>query len=140
VAAELFVDTSAWYPVADPRHPDHSSLAQELTDRVRSGVRVVTTNLVVAETHAILLRRVGREGALRFLGEVLRDPLLVETSTPEMERRAVEEWLAPYSGQDFSLVDAVSFVVMKDRGTTKALTLGHHFAAAGFTMVPYPRD
>jgi predicted nucleic acid-binding protein len=140
VAAELFVDTSAWYPVADPRHPDHSSLAQELTDRVRSGVRVVTTNLVVAETHAILLRRVGREGALRFLGEVLRDPLLVETSTPEMERRAVEEWLAPYSGQDFSLVDAVSFVVMKDRGTTEALTLGHHFAAAGFTMVPYPRD
>lgn len=136
MAPELFVDTSAWYPVADPRHPVHKSLARELADRVRSGFRVVTTNLVVAETHALLLRRVGREGALRFLGEVLRDPLLVETSTPEMERRAVEEWLAPYSDQDFSLADAVSFVVMKDRGITEALTLDHHCAAAGFTMVP----
>jgi predicted nucleic acid-binding protein len=115
-------------------------LARELADRVRSGIRVVTTNLVVAETHALLLRRVGRESALRFLGEVLRDPLLVETSTPEMERRAVEEWLAPFSDQDFSLVDAVSFVMMKDRQIEDALTLDHHFAAAGFTMVPYPRD
>ena len=140
MAAELFVDTSAWYPLADPRHPDHNSLAQELAGSVRSGIRIVTTNLVVAETHALLLRRVGREGALRFLGEVLRDPLLVENSTPEIERRAVKDWLAPFSDQDFSLVDAVSFVVMKDRGITEALTLDHHFATAGFTMVPHPRD
>ncbi|MDP2957940.1 MAG: PIN domain-containing protein [Longimicrobiales bacterium] len=138
MAAELFVDTSAWYPLADPSHPDHADLAGELTERVRAGTRIVTTNLVVAETHALLLRRVGRDGALRFLREVRREPLLVEPSTPDLERRAAEEWLARFEDQDFSLTDAVSFTVMSDRGITESLTLDRHFAVAGFTMVPAP--
>lgn len=138
MAAELFVDTSAWYPLADPRHPDHTDLAGELTERVRAGTRIATTNLVVAETHALLLRRVGRDGALRFLREVRREPLLVEPSTPDLERRAAEEWLERFEDQPFSLTDAVSFTVMSDRGIKEALTLDRHFAAAGFIMVPTP--
>jgi predicted nucleic acid-binding protein len=34
------------------------------------------------------------------------------------------------------LADAVSFAVMTDRGIADALTLDHHFAVAGFSMVP----
>ena len=138
MAAELFVDTSAWFPLADPRHPDHDRLAKALTRRVRAGVRIVTTNLVVAETHALLLRRVGWEPALRFLREARRPPLGVEPSTPDIEVRAAEEWLERFEDQPFSLTDAVSFTVMSDRGITEALTLDHHFAVGGFTMVPSP--
>ena len=136
VAVELFVDTSAWYPLADPRHPDHGASAAALTDRVRAGARVVTTNLVLAETHALLLRRVGGRVALRFLREVLREPLLVEPSTPVLELRAIEEWLEHFDDHDFSPVDGVSIVIMRDRNISEALTLDHRFAAAGFTMVP----
>jgi len=136
VAAELFVDTSAWVPLADVRHPDHRRLADALRQRVAEGARVVTTNLVVAETHALLLRRAGPAPALRFVREVRREPLLVETSTPELEVRAAEEWLDRYADQDFSLTDAVSFAVMAARGIAEVLTLDRHFAAAGFTMVP----
>ncbi len=134
--ADLFVDTSAWFPLADPHHPDHESLAQALRERVSAGVCVVTTNLVVAETHALLLRRSGREAALRFVREVRRGPLVVESSTPELELRAAEEWLAPFQDQDLSLADAVSFTVMRERGIREALTLDRHFAGAGFSMVP----
>ena len=133
---ELFVDTSAWYPLAVRSHPDHASLAATLQERVASGCVVVTTNLVVAETHALLLRRVGREAALRFVREARREPLVMERSSAELEARAVDEWLAPFDDQDLSLADAVSFAVMAARGITDALTLDHHFAAAGFTMVP----
>ncbi|MFC1791751.1 type II toxin-antitoxin system VapC family toxin [Gemmatimonadota bacterium] len=136
MAAEIFVDTSAWYPLADSRHPDHDLLADALTDRVGSGTLVVTTNLIVAETHALLLRRVGRDVALRFVREVRREPLVVEPSSPDLEIRAAEEWLARFEDQDLSLADGVSFVVMRDRKITEALTLDHHFAVAGFTMVP----
>jgi len=136
VSVELFVDTSAWYPLADARHPDHEALAAALRARVAAGTRVVTTNLVVAETHALLLRRLGREVALRFVREIRGEPLVVETSTPELEVRAAEEWLARYDDKDLSLTDAVSFTVMKDRGLEEALTLDPHFAAAGFTVVP----
>lgn len=136
MGAELFVDTSAWYPLADPRHPDHAALAAALRERVAAGSRIVTTNLVVAETHALLLRRAGAAPALRFVREVRREPLLVETSTPELEALAAEDWLAPYADQAFSLTDAVSFAVMARRGITDALTLDRHFAVAGFVRVP----
>lgn len=72
---ELFVDTSAWYPLADPEHPDHAACAEAIREEVKRGTRIVTTNLVVAESYALLLNRLGRESALAFLGEVSRPPL-----------------------------------------------------------------
>jgi predicted nucleic acid-binding protein len=136
MAPELFVDTSAWYPLADPRHPDHHRLATALTEGVQSGVRVVTTNLILAETHALLLRRAGAAPALAFLREARRDPLLVEYITPDLAARAMAEWLERFDDQPFSLADGCSFLVMSDRGIEEALTLDRHFSIAGFRMVP----
>ncbi len=67
MAAELFVDTSAWYPLAQRQHPDHTRLATALRERIAAGTRVVTTNLVLAETHALMLSRIGQGIALAFL-------------------------------------------------------------------------
>lgn len=136
MAAELFVDTSAWFPLAVRGHPDHARLAAALRQRRRAGARVLTTNLVVAETHALLLRRIHRAAALAFLRQVALAGELVVSSTPELELRAREDWLERFSDQDFSLADAVSFVVMTERGIREGLTLDRHFAAAGFVMVP----
>jgi predicted nucleic acid-binding protein len=133
---EIFVDTSAWYGLADPHEPAHGALARALGDRVRNGALVVTTNLVVAETHALLLRRGGRRAALRFLEEVGREPIVVETSGPELEERALLDWIIRFDDQEFTLTDAVSFAVMNERGIHEALTLDRHFAAAGLTVVP----
>jgi predicted nucleic acid-binding protein len=60
----------------------------------------------------------------------------VVPSTAELELRAVTDWIAEYGDQSFSLTDAVSFVVMKSRKITGALTLDSHFAVAGFTTEP----
>jgi predicted nucleic acid-binding protein len=136
VAAEIFVDTSAWYPLAVRRDPAHGAVAGVLRERVRRGVRVVTTNLVVAETHALLLRRTTQAAALAFVGQVGRPPNLVVYSTPDLDARAVTDWLEPYDDQDFSLADAVSFAVMSERGIADALTLDRHFVGAGFRALP----
>ncbi len=136
---ELFVDTSAWYPLADPEHPDHAACAEAIREEVKRGTRIVTTNLVVAESYALLLNRLGRESALAFLGEVSRPPLAVTSSSPDLELRARTDWLEAYDDHDFSLADAVSFAVMAERGINDALTLDRHFAVAGFRMVPAPR-
>lgn len=136
MAAEVFVDTSAWYPAAVRNHSDHTRVAAALTSRVRRGVRVVTTNLVLAETHALLLRRAGRESALRFLRTVRQSPNLIIESSAALEDKALAEWLDRYADQDFSLTDGVSFAVMTERGIAEALGLDHHFAVAGFRLVP----
>ena len=87
MAAELFVDTSAWYPIAVASHPDHKWLADALTAAIRSGRRVVTTNLIVSETYALLLSRAGQPAALDFLLAVRKPPNEVVNSTPELEGR-----------------------------------------------------
>jgi predicted nucleic acid-binding protein len=139
VPAELFVDTSAWYALALPKDPAHARLARALRERVGHGVRVVTTNLIVAETQALLLRRVGRGPAEAFARVVRASPNLVVTSTPELEAAALDEWIARCEDQDLSLTDAVSFAVMAERGIRDALTQDRHFATAGFVVVPAGR-
>ena len=134
--AELFVDTSAWYPAIVASHPDHSAVAGALTDALSAGARIVTTNLVVMETHALLLIRVGQGVALNFARTVSEPPTVVVSSGPELEQRAVDEWLARYADQQFSFADAVSFSVMKARGISQALTLDAHFVVAGFQVLP----
>jgi uncharacterized protein len=111
-------------------------MAEEVRTRIASGVRMVTTNLVVAETHALLLRRGGWDVALQFLWEVRREPLVVTHSTPELEDRAVEGWLTQLQGNEVSLVRAVSFAVMEARGIREVLALDQAFADAGFILVP----
>jgi predicted nucleic acid-binding protein len=135
VPAECFVDASAWYPIALAKHPDHARLARALTDRVRRGTRIVTTNLVLAESHALLTTRVDPRTALRFLEAARSRPNVVVESTAELEDAAQRDWLRKYDDHRFSLADAVSFAVMKARGIHEALTLDHHFSIAGFAIV-----
>ncbi|MCY4572455.1 MAG: PIN domain-containing protein [Gemmatimonadetes bacterium] len=133
----LFVDTSAWYPLVNAAHRDHDALADELRRQIRGGAQIITTNLIVAETHALLLRRAGRQAALAFLESVRQSPNRVETVTPERTAAAISRWIEPFSDQPFSLADAASFAVMAELGIREALTLDRHFAAAGFVMLPH---
>ncbi len=137
VNESLFVDTSAWYPLADRAHPDHERIAAALRERVGRGVRVVTTNLVLAETHALLLRRSGIEPALKFVQLARQPPNVIEQSTAEREAAALRDWLWRFHDQDFSFADAVSFVVMTEFGIREALALDRHFVTAGFVTVPH---
>lgn len=138
MTGSLFVDTSAWYPLADVAHHEHAALATALRDRVARGARIVTTNLVLAETHALLLRRGGRESALRLARLIRQPPNSLVCSTAEREEAAFTDWLERFADKDFSFTDAVSFTVMTELGIREALTLDRHFATAGFTMVTGP--
>jgi predicted nucleic acid-binding protein len=111
-------------------------VARELRWAVQQGARIVTTNLVIAETHALLLRRLHCGAARAFLREVRQAPHIVVTSTPEHEKSAEQDWLDRFQDQDLSLTDAVSFAVMTERGIGQALTLDRHFAAARVAMLP----
>ena len=136
VPAELYVDTSGWYPLAVRALGQHRAVADALRRRVRAGARVVTSNLVVAETHALLLRRVGYHAAMAFVRGVADPPNLVIRSTAALEAAAVGEWLERFDDQPFSLTDAVSFAIMAERRIVEALALDHHFRVAGFVTVP----
>src|SRR4051812_13298152 len=89
VPTELFVDTSAWYVLAVTSTAQHRSVANTLRARLKSGSRVVTTNLIIAESHALLMRRTDRAVALTFVREVTRAPNIIVNSSEEYESAAV---------------------------------------------------
>ena len=136
MAPDLFVDTSAWFALADPEDPAHDKVARALRTAVQMGRRVVTTNLVVAETHALLLRRVGARTALAFVRHVGGSPNHIVRSTAALEVAAVRDWLERFDDQTFSFTDAVSFAIMAERSIKEALALDKHFRVAGFVTVP----
>jgi predicted nucleic acid-binding protein len=74
--------------------------------------------------------------ALLFLETIRQSPRIEKLhATADLEAKAIEI-LRRHQDQDFSLTDAVSFAVMKERGIRTAFAFDRHFATAGFALVP----
>jgi len=132
----LFVDSSAWLALvsaSDGRHRDaHDAFARAVADR-RS---LVTTGLVLAEVHRLLLHRAGIAPARAFLARIERSALVVLVHAGPGEHVAALRWIDRLSDQRVSYADAVGFAVMEARGLREALTFDRHFLAAGWQVVP----
>ena len=133
----LLLDTSAWFAALNSREQHHQRAQRYYQNALAGGkLALVTTNLVVAEMHALISRQ-GAAAGVRFLDHLAEDPLHeVVWVTREMERRSIDRWLRPFSDHRFSLADAASFEVMRERALRAAFTLDRHFATAGFQVVP----
>jgi len=131
----LFGDTSALYALADKADSDHLSVASVAEEALKQRRPIVVTTFVIAETHALLLRRLGRDIAAEWLRHAF-NAFVVIRPTEEDERRACEI-IFGYADKDFSFTDAISFAVMERLGISLALSLDEHFVQFGkFTVVP----
>jgi predicted nucleic acid-binding protein len=134
---ELFIDTSGWASWADrsqPYHVEALAALQRLWDQ--SGL-ALTTNWVLLELTTLLTRplRVPKPEQIRLLDDLRHDPaVLVVPIDPALETSAWALW-ASRPDKGWSLVDCASFVVMRQRGLTDALTTDHHFEQAGLTRL-----
>ena len=133
----MFLDTSGWLAVLSECDARHEAATEVYHDVLKDGRGLVTTNLVVAEMHILLVRRRGVSAGLRFLDALGADPTHeVVFATPELHRTALDEWLRPYGDHDLSLADAVSFATMKELKIGQALALDRHFEIAGVELMP----
>lgn len=129
----IFVDTSAlmaFVDIADESHPRARRVFGDLLGREG----LVSHNYVVVETISLVQRRGGGDAAVRLVREILPSLSLVWVDEA-LHDRAVAAWAAGLRRRS-SLVDHVSFQVMRDLGIERAFTFDRDFARAGFTMVP----
>lgn len=120
-------DSSAILAVLDADDTDHASalrVARRLASEKR---RSFVTNYVEAETHALLLRKLGRAVAREWL---LTASLPVLRVAIDEEERA-REILGTYSDKDWSLCDAISFAVIERRRVATAFSFDRHFRQFG---------
>ncbi len=133
---DIFVDTSAWLAIADRRDKYHEAAVTLFRRLLSQRVVLVTTNLVVAETHTLIRRTGGYTPAMRFLRSLKGGLRLQKVhSDAELEAEA-EAILEKFSDQNFSLTDAVSIALMRQRGMKEAFAFDQHFVIAGFRLVP----
>jgi predicted nucleic acid-binding protein len=136
MSREVFVDTSAWIAVSDLRDKYHPAARAEYNRLISDAFTLVTTNLVIAETYIIIRRTGGHAQAMRLLRSLRGSPRLQKVWSEAGLESQAEEILERHSDQDFSFADAVSFVVMQERGIGQAFTFDNHFAILGFKMLP----
>jgi predicted nucleic acid-binding protein len=135
VRRAVFVDTSAWYALADFDDRHHETAARLLERLVRDRRVLLTTNSVVGETYTLLRARLGHAAAHGFLERVRHSSSIRRVFVAEAWEVLAEELLARYADQDFSYVDATSFVTMQQIEVAEAFAYDHHFAVAGFALL-----
>ena len=126
----IFLDTSAAYAFADAADPNHQHASSRLRDTLGRRETLLTHNYVVTESAALIQRRLGLRAALTFLRGIQH--LHVHWVTQDEHRSAVEI-LEQRGRRNLSLVDCVSFVVMREYGVTTALAYDADFEREGFT-------
>jgi len=129
-----FVDTGAYFALAFDGDEDHAEAIAISQRLARERRQLVTTNFVLAETHALLLNRVNRAVALRVLLSILNSNtriVRISQSDEEMARAI----LIRYQDKNYSLTDATSFVVMQRLGIQTAFAFDRHFSQHGFTIL-----
>jgi predicted nucleic acid-binding protein len=93
----VFVDTSAYFAVANRRDVDHAAASATMQRLIQSRCRLITTNVVLFELHGLMVNRISREVAWNAL-VALRASQTIVRVRPADEARA-EEILAQYGWQ-----------------------------------------
>ena len=133
----VFIDTSAFYALMVRTEEGHDAVRTAFADLLEDERPLHTTSFVVVETMALLQHRIGLAAARDF-DEDLLPAVRVHWVDDALYRRGAER-LWREDRRHLSLVDAVSFELMKTRGISTALALDPHFAGAGFTVLPKGR-
>ena len=129
----LLVDTSALYALLDNDDPNHPS-AKAFWSSLRDDQLPVTHNYVLLETCALVQRRLGVEALQALVDEVLQ-PISMLFVDEELHRTAIATVLAARR-REVSLVDRVSFEVMRRLGFGTAFAFDAHFEEFGFRALP----
>lgn len=128
----MLIDTSGFFAVYSEKDKNHLPAKEAYRNsRLR-----ITTNYVFAEYVALaLIRGLPRNQVLAFSAEVLTDATIEIVWVEEALHIEAVELMGARPDKTYSLCDAVSFILMRERGITGALTTDKHFAQEGFVKL-----
>jgi predicted nucleic acid-binding protein len=129
----VFVDTSAFFALLDESDVRHREAARIWAGLLEADAHLVTHNYVIVETAALVQRRLG-EKLLEPLFDGLFPLVGIVWVEEEIHRRALAVFRSMRM-PGLSLVDCVSFEVIRQRGGEKAFAFDKHFGDQGFKIL-----
>lgn len=132
----MLLDTSGLLCLYHQNEPFHQQAIQAYhTTQVR-----LTHSYVLAEFVALAtVRRLPRLLVLEYLDALVDNPDIEFIWIDEQVHRAAFALLMARRDKEYSLCDAVSFVLMRQRNIAQALTTDKHFEQEGFIRLLKPR-
>lgn len=130
----VWVDTSAVVATLDEADRGHERAREAWAQLIADKTLLMTSDHVLLETMAVVQRRAGIPG-LRRIATDLIGRLAIQWVDADVFEAGIAAVLAA-GRRDLSVVDCVSFEMMRKRGIETAFTLDAHFAEQGFDVLP----
>ena len=127
----IFLDTSAIYAWADGADANHLRAVRRLQAILESGEELLTHNYVLVESMALLQSRLGLAAATKLAADSRL--FAIDWVDDELHTAGISE-LQPSKKRQVSLVDHVSFLVMRRREVKTAFAFDPDFTSAGFQL------
>lgn len=128
----IFFDTSAVYALADRADENHQRAKEIFKQIIEGEEELVLHNYVVVESVALIQHRLGLSQVKKFLQDV---ELLQILWVDELLHKKAIAYLKRYGKRKLSLVDCVSFAIMKDHRIQQAFAFDDDFEKAGFEIL-----
>jgi len=125
----MLIDSSGFLCLYERKETFHKK-AVEFYD---SATLRLTTSYILAEYTALAqIRKIPREQIIVFSQNILNDEEIeIVWIDEELHIKAVE-LIKERRDKNYSLCDAVSFIIMRQRGIAESLTTDKHFEQEGF--------
>jgi uncharacterized protein len=128
----MFLDTSGLFAFFSRQDKHHTAAAS----RIASAASGLTHNLVLAEFIPLVRSRMlNVDRAIEFVQATLANRRIETVWVDERILTAALNLLRNRRDKTYSLCDAVSFILMRQRGVSEALTTDHHFEQEGFVRL-----
>lgn len=130
---DVFVDTSALFALLDAKDANHARAERAFASLRARQAALASTSFVLVETYALVGRRLGLDAVRSFREDLA--PLIDVAWVDERLYNAGLDLLLDRRKRLLSLVDAVSFVAMRQADVSEAFAFDPHFAQEGFSLV-----
>ncbi len=131
----VFVDTGAWIALAVVRDAMHERATGSYDALLAAGARFFTSTAVVLETFTYLDRKGSRDLAMRWHESLAAVPRMTTLDWTSRHLANAVARVRDRAFHELSLVDATSFLLMKEHRIRVAFSFDTHFAIAGFRLV-----
>lgn len=128
----IFLDTSAVYAWTDVADRNHRAAVRSLQAILDGGEELLTHNYVLVESIALLQARLGVAAAIKLAKD--SGAFVIEWVDDDLHASGVSE-LERSKKRHLSLVDHISFLVMRRRHLTAAFAFDPDFTSAGFRLI-----
>ena len=127
----IFLDTSAIYALTDERDKSYKKAKELFELALSQEQQFLLHSYILVEASALIQRRLGLEQTKKFLKEAVRFHTIWVNAPLH---RAGEDYFHKHATRKLSLVDCVSFVVMRQENITHAFAFDDDFEKAGFRL------